>query len=138
MTNIINLFNFIESNRPEYRVPLKFKLIYEPESITEDDLYVDDDLDFSNTQITTLPDNLTVDGTLDLSNTPITSIPDNLTVMWILDLYNTSITSLPDNLIVEGDLDLRETPLSKKYSEDEIRKMIQDKGGNVEGNIYLE
>ena len=138
MTNIANLFNFIESNRPEYRVPLKFKLKYDPESITEDDLTVKGDLDFSNTQITTLPDNLTVDGTLDLSNTPITSLPDNLTVMWFLDLYNTPITSLPDNLTAEGDLDLRETPLSKKYSKDEIRKMIQDKGGNVEGNIYLE
>jgi hypothetical protein len=157
MTNISNLFNFIESNRPEYKTPLIVKFIYNPESLTKDDLNVKGDLDLSdtsittlpngltvgddlnlfNTPITTLPDNLTVGGGLDLYGTPITTLPDNLRVEGYLNLSKTSITTLPDNLIVVGDLYLSHTPLSKQYSEDEIRKMIQDKGGNFEGYIYV-
>ena len=33
----------------------------------------------------------------------------------------------------KGDLDLRGTPISKKYTEEEIQKMVP----GVEGNIYL-
>jgi hypothetical protein len=33
---------------------------------------------------------------------------------------------------VGGDLDLRGTPLSKKYTEEQIREMV-----NVDGEIYL-
>lgn len=36
-------------------------------------------LDFSGTNITSLPDNLTVGGSFYLSGTKITSLPDNLT-----------------------------------------------------------
>jgi hypothetical protein len=32
---------------------------------------------------------------------------------------------------------LYDTPLSKRYSIEEIRKMIEDKGGFVNGSIYL-
>ena len=68
-----------------------------------------DNLNLSNTKITSLPDNLTVGGGLFLCNTKITSLPDNLTVGGGLDLSNTKITSLPDNLAVGGSLDLRGT-----------------------------
>jgi hypothetical protein len=53
-----------------------------------------------------------------------------------LYLSNTEITSLPDGLKVGGGLSLRNTPLSEKYTEEEIRKMIEDKGGNVGQDIY--
>ena len=74
-----------------------------------DNLTVGGGLFLCNTKITSLPDNLTVGGGLDLSNTKITSLPDNLTVGGILYLSNTKITSLPDNLAVGGSLDLRGT-----------------------------
>lgn len=54
-----------------------------------------------------------------------------------LDLENTPITSLPNNLKVGGYLYLNNTPLAKKYSKDQIKQMIEDKGGNVKGSIYL-
>ena len=94
-------------------------------------------LDLRNTKIESLPDNLKVGGFLYLDNTNIESLPDNLKVGGYLILYNTKIKSLPDNLHVGGGLDLRDTPLSKKYSIDQIRKIIEDKGGFVKGNIYL-
>ena len=76
-------------------------------------------------------------GNLDLSYTPITSLPDNLTVKGGLNLSYTPITSLPNNLTVGKSLFLHNTPLSKKYSKDEIRKMIEDKGGSVSRDIYM-
>jgi len=196
-TNILNLFNFIISKKPKYRVPLKFKLIHDPKSFTKDDLNIEGDLNLGNTKITSLPDGLTVNGTLDLSNTPITSLPngltvngtfnlrntpitslpvsltfggslylqktqitslpDGFTVNGALDLEKTKITSLPDNLTVRdslflsdnnikslpaglkvgGSIHLKNTPISKKYSENEIHKMIQDKGGNVKERIWI-
>lgn len=81
--------------------------------------------------------NLKVGGDLYLRNTPITSLPDGLQVGGYLYLRDTPITSLPDNLQVGGDLYLRDTPLAKKYTKDQIKQMIKDKGGNVKGNIYI-
>ena len=102
-----------------------------------DNLEVGGYLNLYNTKITSLPDNLKVGGNLYLSNTKITSLPDNLKVGGYLDLSNTKITSLPDNLKVGGGLYLSNTPLSKKYTQDQIKKMIEDKGGNIGGNIIL-
>ena len=87
----------------------------------------------NDTSITSLPDNLTVRGDLDLYNTKIISLPDNLTVRGDLDLENTPITSLPNNLTVGGYLDLADTPISKKYSKEEIKKMVP----GVKGELYL-
>ena len=92
-------------------------------------------LNLSNTSITSLPDNLTkVGGYLDLAGTKITSLPDNLTVGNWLDLENTPITSLPKNLKgVESYLYLVNTPLSKQYTKEEIRKMVP----GIKGDIYV-
>ena len=88
----------------------------------------------NRTSITTLPDNLTkVGGNLWLSGAKITSLPDNLKVNNILDLDWSKITSLPNNLEVGGSILLRGTPLSQEYTEEEIRKMIEEKGGSVGG-----
>jgi len=89
-----------------------------------------------NTQITSLPDNLKVGGDLYLNESKITSLPDNLKVGGSLYLNESKITSLPDNLEVGGILSLFNTSLSKKYTKDEIRKMIEDKGGYINGEIY--
>jgi hypothetical protein len=37
---------------------------------------------------------------------------------------------------VGGFLNLRNTPLSKKYTKEQIKQMIEDNGGYVKGNIY--
>jgi hypothetical protein len=90
-------------------------------------------LDLDNTKITSLPDNLRVGGYLDLSYTPITSLPDNLKVGRHLYLSYTKITSLPDNLRVDGDLYLRNTPLSKKYSINQLKQLFP----NIKGDIII-
>ena len=62
---------------------------------------------------------------------------EDLNVEGNLDLSHTKITSLPDNLKVGLSLYLKNTPIAKKYSEKEIRKMIEKKGGYVKRNIYV-
>ena len=92
---------------------------------------VEGNLRLSHTKITSLPDNLTVEGNLNLAGTPITTLPDNLTVGGNVYLQHTPITSLPHNLTVGGYLGLSWTSLSKKYSEDEIKAMVPDIGGEI-------
>ena len=104
-----------------------------PKISLPDNLTVGGDLYLSDTKITSLPNNLTVGGNLNLSDTKITSLPNNLTVGGNLNLRNTKITSLPDNLKVGGYLYLNNTPISKKYTKEQIKKMVP----GVKGNIYM-
>jgi hypothetical protein len=110
------------------------------------------DLDLYGTPIKSLGNLISVEGSLNLRNTPIKSLGNlssvgldlylektpikslgNLqSVGGYLDLRRTSIESLGNLTSVGGDLDLRGTPLSKKYTEEQIRKMV-----NVDGEIYL-
>jgi hypothetical protein len=91
------------------------------------------DLDLENTPIQSLPDGLKVGGSLYLRGTPIQSLPDGLEVGGILDLSKTPIQSLPPGLKVGGSLYLRNAPISKKYTKEEIRKMVP----GVRRNIIL-
>jgi len=130
MTNIYNLFKFLEDKKGK-KIPLKFKLLHAPETIEKEDLNVEGDLDLRDTEITSLPDNLTVEGYLGLYGTQISSLPDNLTVGGSLYLSFTKISSIPKNLHVELRIYFKNTPLADKYSKEQIRKMIEEKGGYV-------
>ena len=90
----------------------------------------------ARTNITSLPNGLTVEGNLDLDNTPIESLPDGLTVVGYLYLCNLNIKSLPNRLRVYGSLYLGNTPISFKYTKDEIKQMIITQGGLVK-NIFI-
>jgi hypothetical protein len=98
-----------------------------------DGLKVGGSLYLRGTPIQSLPDSLKVGGALNLINTPIQSLPSGLEVGGKLLLSNTPIQSLPDDLEVGGNLYLRGTPISKKYTEEEVRKMVP----GVEGDIIL-
>jgi hypothetical protein len=90
------------------------------------------DLYLGNTQIESLGNLTSVGGYLSLRNTPIQSL-DNLTSVGShLDLYGSSIESLGNLTSVGGGLYLGNTPMSRKYSEQEIRHMV-----NIDGDIYL-
>jgi hypothetical protein len=67
-----------------------------------------------------------------LGGTPIESLGNLTSVGGNLDLYWTQIESLGDLTSVGGYLDLMETQISKKYTEEEIRQMI-----DVKGEIYM-
>jgi len=107
-------------------------------------LKVDGALDLRYTNITELPPDLQFGGTLYLQRTPIEKLPNNLTINGSLYLhFCKNITSLPSGLKVFDTLNLRETnfkklppdlqveslvlydtPISRNYSRDEIRKMV--------------
>ena len=85
-----------------------------------------------NTPIKSLGNLTYVGGNLFLEDTPIESLGNLQSVGGGLDLYDSSIESLGDLTFVGGDLYLNGTPISKKYSKEEIRQMV-----NVGGDIYL-
>ena len=74
------------------------------------------------------------EGDLHLSDTPITTLPDGLSVGGNLYLGYTQITTLPDGLRVGGNLELRDSPLSKKYTKEQIKQMYPDIKGEI--NIH--
>jgi hypothetical protein len=108
------------------------------------------DLDLEGTPIESIGNLISVEGYLGLENTPIKSLGnlksvggglylrgisikslgDLTSVGGSLDLENSSIESLGNLQSVGGSLDLRETPLSRKYTEKQIRQMV-DVGGNI-------
>jgi hypothetical protein len=91
------------------------------------------DLDFSGTDIASLPDNLKVGGDLSLDNTPITSLPKGLEVEGNLDISYTKITSLPSDLKVGSHVAFwPDHPIFKKYTKDQIKKMVP----GIKGNIF--
>jgi hypothetical protein len=67
---------------------------------------------------------------LDLNRTPIESLGNLTSVGGDLDLTETPIESLGNLTSVGGSLDLRYAPLSEKYTEEEIRQMV-DVGGDI-------
>ena len=73
-----------------------------------------------------------IGGDLNLRETNIKSLGNLTSVGGYLDLEGTNIESLGALTSVGGDLDLSRTPLSKKYTIEEIRNMVK-----VGGDIYL-
>ena len=69
-----------------------------------------------------------VGGHLDLYYSTIKSLGQLQYVGKDLDLEKSDIESLGDLKLVGGSLDLENTLISKKYSGDQIRKMVKVKG----------
>ena len=86
----------------------------------------------ANTPIKSLGNLTSVGGSLLLTKTPIESLRNLTTVGGSLYLEYSSIESLGNLTSVGGSLFLRRTPISKNYTEEEIRSQV-----NVEGKIYL-
>ena len=78
------------------------------------------------------PEELNVEGDLDLSYSKVTSLPEGLEVGGYLSLHHTSITSLPKGLKVGGSLWLGNTPLSEKYTSEQLKEMYP----GIKGKIY--
>ena len=156
--HIGNFFKFLE-DKVGRKAPVLLRLIHYPQSLSQEELVVKGNLHLERSKVTSLPDNLKVKGSLFLSKSSITSLPDNLEVgdgeFTGLYLDKTKITSLPDNLKIngslfiddskissipnnlqgEGSLTFPRTPLSDKYTADQLRQIIDDKGGFVGGSI---
>ena len=73
-----------------------------------------------------------ISGDLDLEGSSIESLGNLESVGGSLDLVGSSIKSLGNLKSVGGSLFLRKTPMSKKYTEEEIRSVV-----DVKGKIYL-
>jgi hypothetical protein len=79
----------------------------------------------NNEEITTLGSLISVEGNLNLMYSSIQSLGNLISVDGDLDLYATTIQSLGNLKSVIGDLVLIHTPISRKYSEQEIRNIVE-------------
>ena len=140
---IENILNFLKE-KEDYELPErwfesieKFKLIEKLKNHPDDIQYKHvGALDLDRTNIRKLPKYLHVTSYLSLNNcNQITELPDNLYVGHNLFLIETSIEELPDNLYVGRKLFIGNTPLAKKYTDEEIYKMVRLGGGEIVGRI---
>jgi hypothetical protein len=91
-----------------------------------------DDLDLFRAKIESLGNLISVGGYLDLGGSEIESLGNLTSVGGYLNLRFSEIKSLGNLTSVGGNLILRKTPLSREYSEEEIRSMVE-----VRGDVYL-
>jgi hypothetical protein len=84
-----------------------------------------------NTEITSLPDNFKTNGDLSLHYALITSLPNNLDIGLDLSIYDTPLTTIPKNLKVNGNLTLVNTPISKKYTKEQLKQMLPGVKGDI-------
>ena len=89
-------------------------------------------LDLEGINIKSLGNLTSVGGGLGLYGTKIKSLGNLTSVGGELNLSDSNIESLGNLTSVGGDLVLYFTPISKKYSREEIKQMVE-----VKGTIYL-
>jgi hypothetical protein len=139
--HIKQFFRFLEE-KGEKQVPLKIKLLNPKDfKINPKDSYVEENLILPDSYVKYLPNNITVKYVLTLMDSQIEYLPNNLTVGDTLDIRYTQIDSIPNNLKIGGNskeggtLMIEGTPLSEKYTEEQIRSMIEEKGGYLKGKL---
>ncbi len=115
MANVINFFKFLEDKAGK-KLPLKYKALHDPQSITDDDWPTQNTIDLRNTLVTTVPDNLDIQGALNLDNTPVTEVPTNIKTTWYLSFKNTPAA-------------VKYQPYTKR----ELKKIFP----GVKGNVYV-
>jgi hypothetical protein len=89
-------------------------------------------LNMENSEVKSLGNLTSVGGYLDMENSKVKSLGNLTSVGGYLILYESNIKSLGNLTSVEGDLNLFSTPISEKYTEEEIRSMVE-----VGGDVYL-
>ena len=143
------IFDFLEKEENK-NAPVLWKLINN-KLLTKEQLTIKGHLRLARTNITSLPKGLNVLGYLDLIGCEnlksiqeglyvredlylggcinFESLPNNSFVGGNLHLeYCKNLSSLPNGLKVEGGLFIHDTPLAKKYTNDEIRDMVKPDG----------
>jgi len=127
------LQKFLERNgNPPYSIGGDLDLYNTPIESLGNLLSVGGDLNLFETPIESLGNLISVGVTLDLRGTPIESLGNLISVGGNLDLRYTLIESLGNLESVGGNVFLKETPLSKMYTKEQIREMV-----NVGGEIYF-
>ena len=118
-----------------------YKFVHAPETLTKEDLHVEDLNLAGCTSLQSLPKGLSVDGNLNLNRcTSLRELPEGLSVGWYLFLeVCTSLRELPQGLSVGWYVYFNSTdPIPQRFGVDKnaIRKYIrEDLGGTVDNVI---
>jgi hypothetical protein len=116
----ISFFIFLKENEKR-KFPLRYILDHTDEELTGDDLIVNEVESFEDYDGRQLPSNLIINGDLRMWGSKLKSLPTNLRVNGTLYISWSKIEELPDNLVVGGNCFINGTPLSEKYTEEEVR-----------------
>jgi hypothetical protein len=76
-----------------------------------------------------LGSNVTVEGNASLYYCKVNEIPDNWTISGRFEISYTNIDDIPNNLKIGKYLNMYHTPLYKKYTIQEVQKLIKQRGG---------
>jgi hypothetical protein len=129
----VDLYKFVHSKGFEATMPNDLKLL--AANLGKGPLLIEGDLFVGNGRSkVSLPDGLHVTGKLRIGRR-VTELPNNLTVGGHLFMGKSNIKSIPNNLNIGGILYIKDSYLNENYSFEEIRQMIEDKGGSVAGEI---
>jgi hypothetical protein len=97
-------------------------------------LTVGNTLDLGESDITELPKRLKVGRHLHLDCTRVKELPKDLEVGFSLYLEDSHIMSIPSTIKVGEDLILYNTPIGRKYTEEDLKEILV----NVKGDIKIE
>lgn len=103
--------------------------------ITHTTFFIKNKITILDSGLKKIPDNWKINFSMSLSKNKIKELPKNLEVGNSLWLDNNLIENIPENLKVKGFLNLINNPIAEKYSKEEIKKMVFDKGGFVVGVV---
>lgn len=110
-----SVFEFLENKRGR-PVPFLYKLAHDPDSIKEEDLIIEKDLELNGTNIKKLPDDLTVTGSFIIyRDTGLKKLPKGLFVEEILEITGVNLTEIPKDLVVGRSLRLAHLNHLKKF-----------------------
>ena len=149
-------FKFLE-DKDKKPIPATVKVSNDPnyKIVTSDDLIVSNGvLNFGEQDVPSLPDGLEVEGSANFRTSDIKTLPNNLKIKGNLILVDalsleslpnglevggsiqaeySGIKSIPNDLKVNGSLWLHDTPISEKYTKEQLKQMLP----GVKGEIYI-
>jgi ribosomal protein S13 len=137
---VTTISNVVRSSSPQIKDETKSKnntqsSLIDDKGLDKIEKYIQNgskgNLDLTPYYINSIGNLKTVGGDLDIVSSDIKSLGDLESVDGYLNLYDTKIDSFGKLKYVGKGLYINSTPLSKKYSEDEIRQMI-NVGGDIE------
>ena len=115
MINVYNFFKFLE-DKVGRKLPLRFKALHDPQSITDDDWPTQGTVDLRDTLIKSIPTNLNIEGGLNLDNTLVDEVPADIKTGWYLSFKNTPAATK-----------------YQSYTKKELKKVFP----GVKGGIYV-
>jgi hypothetical protein len=127
---IPNFFKFL-NKKEGTSIPISIRLFHSNEVFPDDETIIIGSVrEHEDISECVLPKSLKVKGSFNVDRSGIKKLPHSLSITGFLSIESTPISHLPDSFDC-GSLFIYDTPLAKKYTDEEIRSM-----GTIRKGIY--